>query len=46
MEKWKKGCLRRADSDPKEQRVTRTIDWDTKMLGQFQAQPQTLQQVV
>lgn len=26
MAKWKKECLRRAYSDPEEQRVTRTID--------------------
>lgn len=41
MEKWKLRGLR-AESDSEEQRVTRTISWDTKMLVQFQTQPQTL----
>ena len=45
-EKWKLGCLRGAESDPEEQRVTRTIGWDTNTLVQFQARPQTLQQAV
>lgn len=46
MEKWKLGCLRRAESDPEEQRATRTIGWNTKVLVQFQVQSQTLQQAV
>lgn len=46
MEKWKLRCLRSAESDSEEQRVTRTIGWDTKMLVQFQTQPQTQQQAV
>lgn len=44
--KWKLRCLRSAESDSEEQRVTRTIGWDTKMLVQFQTQPQTLQRAV
>lgn len=46
IEKWKSRCLRSAESDSGEQGVTRTIGWDTKMLVQFQTQPQTLQQAV
>lgn len=46
MEKWKLRGLRSAESDSEEQRVTRTIGWDKKMLVQFQTQPQTLQQAV